>query len=94
MLGDLNASEIERFLRENIVGRIGCRHAFGKTYVVPITYAYEGSAVYAHSDEGMKLHMMRDNPTYRFVGSWINFPIALKARPAKRSTRATAAHRR
>ena len=61
MLGDLTTREIEAVLRENAIGRIGC-HAFGKTYVVPITYAYDGSAVYAHSREGMKLHMMRQNP--------------------------------
>ncbi len=61
MLGELKASEIEALLRENVIGRIGC-HAFGKTYVVPITYVYDGHAIYAHSREGMKLHMMRANP--------------------------------
>ena len=76
MLGELNASEIDRVLRHNMIGRIGC-HAFGKTYVVPITYVYEGNAVYAHSDEGMKLHMMRENPHVAFevdcideAGNW------------------------
>lgn len=28
----------------------------------PITYVYDGKAVYAHTQEGMKLHMMRENP--------------------------------
>jgi nitroimidazol reductase NimA-like FMN-containing flavoprotein (pyridoxamine 5'-phosphate oxidase superfamily) len=76
MLGELNASEIERLLHQNMIGRIGC-HAFGKTYIVPITYVYEGNAVYAHSDEGMKLHMMRENPHVAFevdsmgeTGNW------------------------
>ncbi len=76
MLGELNTREIERILRGNIIGRIGC-HAFGKTYVVPITYAYDGCAVYARSNEGMKLHMMRANPHVSFevdcmdqVGNW------------------------
>lgn len=76
MLGELSASEIERLLHQNTIGRIGC-HAFGKTYVVPITYAYECNAVYAHSDEGMKLHMMRENPHVAFevdcmdgAGNW------------------------
>jgi uncharacterized protein len=61
VLGDLNHAEIESVLRGNAIGRIGC-HAFGRTYVVPITYAYDGAAVYARSAEGMKLHMMRQNP--------------------------------
>lgn len=76
MLGELTAVEIERLLRENIIGRIGC-HAFGRTYVVPITYAYDGKAIYAHSGEGMKLHMMRENPRVSFevdymdpAGNW------------------------
>ncbi len=61
MIGELNAHEIEDVLQTNEIGRIGC-HAFGRTYVVPITYAYDGRFVYAHSREGMKLHMMRENP--------------------------------
>lgn len=61
MLGELGRAEIEDVLHENVIGRIGC-HAFGRTYVVPITYAYDGSAIYARSSEGMKLHMMRENP--------------------------------
>ncbi len=61
MVGELTPDEIEQVLRENIIGRIGC-HAFGRSYVVPITYAYDGTYVYGHSREGMKLHMMRENP--------------------------------
>jgi nitroimidazol reductase NimA-like FMN-containing flavoprotein (pyridoxamine 5'-phosphate oxidase superfamily) len=61
MLGELRETEVETVLRTQIIGRIGC-HAFGKTYVVPITYAYDGRCVFAHSSDGMKLHMMRENP--------------------------------
>ncbi|MDE2482636.1 MAG: pyridoxamine 5'-phosphate oxidase family protein [bacterium] len=61
MLGELSPREIEAVLRESIVGRIGA-YAFARPYVVPITYAYDGEAIYAHSGEGMKLHMMRENP--------------------------------
>ena len=61
MLGELTRSEIERLLRRNIIGRVGC-HAYGQTYVVPITYAYDGTYIYAHTSVGMKLHMMRGNP--------------------------------
>jgi hypothetical protein len=61
MVGDLGPRDVERVLRENIIGRIGV-HAFGRTYVVPVTYVYDGKAIFAHSHEGMKMHMMRENP--------------------------------
>lgn len=61
MFGKLNADEIEAVLGQQHVGRIGC-HADGLTYVVPISYAYDGSYIYAHtSSEGMKIDMMRKN---------------------------------
>jgi nitroimidazol reductase NimA-like FMN-containing flavoprotein (pyridoxamine 5'-phosphate oxidase superfamily) len=34
--------------------------------VVPISYAYDGTYIYAHSEEGMKLKMMRKNPAVCF----------------------------
>lgn len=61
MIGELSDAQVERLLSESIIGRVGC-HAFGKTYVVPITYAYDGAYAYVHSAEGMKLQMMRSNP--------------------------------
>ena len=76
MLGELTPGEIEELLRTEATGRIGC-HAEGRTYVVPITYAYDPPYVYCHSPEGMKLRMMRKNPVVCFevdrienVGSW------------------------
>jgi hypothetical protein len=65
MLGELTAQQIEDVLRQETVGRIGC-HAGGRTYVVPITYAYEGGDVYGHSAEGQKIWMMRANPAVCF----------------------------
>ena len=65
MLGELTPEEIDRLLRSEAVGRIGC-YAFGRPYVVPITYAYDGVAVYGHSREGLKLRMMRSHPTVCF----------------------------
>ena len=41
-------------------------HADGRTYVVPVTYAYEAGCVYAHSTLGMKVRMMRQNPEVCF----------------------------
>lgn len=76
MIGSLTSAEIEDVLRKNIVGRIGC-HANGVTYVVPISYAYDGTYVYGHTYEGMKIKMMRVNPKVCFevdtmenMGNW------------------------
>lgn len=65
MLGNLTSHEIEELLRNQILGRIGC-HADGKTFVVPIAYAYDGKYLYGHSKEGMKVNMMRRNPKVCF----------------------------
>jgi uncharacterized protein len=61
----LASEEIERVLRAEVVGRIGC-HANGRTYVVPVCYAYDAGAIYAHSGLGLKIEMMRQNPLVCF----------------------------
>src|SRR5207253_2445515 len=43
----------------------GC-HAEGRTYVVPISYVYDGQAIYGYAFEGLKLRMMRQNPQVCF----------------------------
>lgn len=65
MLGELTSDEIDHLLHLEVVGRIGC-HAAGRTYIVPITYAYDGQAIFAYSYDGMKLRMMRQNPSVCF----------------------------
>lgn len=65
MTGKLNISEIEQVLREQLLGRIGC-HADGITYIVPVSYAYNGEHIFVHAKEGMKLEMMRKNPNICF----------------------------
>ena len=60
MLGELTRDQIEHLLHSEVVGRIGC-HAEGRTYVVPVNYAYDGEFLYGHAAEGMKLRMMRAN---------------------------------
>ena len=58
MLGKLTPKQVDALLHEGTVGRIGVC-ADGKTYVVPITYVYDGDAVYGHSVLGQKIRMMR-----------------------------------
>lgn len=77
MIEELTPAEIDAFLREEVVGRIGC-HADGVTYVVPIYFAYDGEAFYVQSIEGRKIEMMRVAPRVCFEvdryepdsGSW------------------------
>lgn len=65
MLGKLNDTQIEEVLKKQLFGRIGC-HADGVTYIVPISYAYDGVYIYGHTYEGMKMEMMRKNPNLCF----------------------------
>lgn len=65
MFGKLSTLEIEAVLRKNLVGRIGCCDK-GYPYVVPISYAYDDEVVYCRSHEGMKLRIMRKNPSVCF----------------------------
>src|SRR4051794_27195849 len=65
MLGSLQHREIEEVLTSQLVGRIGC-HSNGETYVVPISYAYDGNYIYCHTEEGKKITIMRQNPRICF----------------------------
>ncbi len=60
MFGKLSRKEIEEVLASQIVGRIGC-HADSRTYIVPISYVYDGEFIFAHTDEGLKIQIMRSN---------------------------------
>lgn len=61
MLGKLTGVEIEEVLAQQIIGRIAC-HANDMSYIVPISYAYDGECVYARTFEGLKINLMRKNP--------------------------------
>ena len=76
MFGDLGEEAIEVILKHQFLGQLGC-HANDLTYVVPISYAYQNNYIYAYSQEGMKIDMMRTNPkvcfeVYRMenMGNW------------------------
>ncbi|MBL7737406.1 MAG: pyridoxamine 5'-phosphate oxidase family protein [Chitinophagaceae bacterium] len=65
MIGKLTDAEIEETLAKAFVGRIGC-HADDLTYVIPVSYAYDGKYIYVRAGEGMKVNMMRKNPKVCF----------------------------
>lgn len=60
MIGTLSEKQIDYVLQSEILGRIGC-YAKGKVYIVPVNYVYHDGCIYAHSHEGMKIHMMRQH---------------------------------
>jgi nitroimidazol reductase NimA-like FMN-containing flavoprotein (pyridoxamine 5'-phosphate oxidase superfamily) len=65
VLGQLRPAEITKVLREGTIGRIGTS-VDGRTYVVPVTYVYDGNSVYGHTRLGQKIRMMRANPNVCF----------------------------
>jgi len=65
MVGLLSEDEIEALLRRSRIGRIGyCLE--DRPYVVPVNYAYDGSAVFVFSGPGRKIDAMRAQPRVCF----------------------------
>jgi uncharacterized protein len=65
MLGDLNEDQIRNVLASQALGRLACTD--GKhPYIVPVTYAYDGTYIYGQSNEGKKLNILRKNPQVCF----------------------------
>jgi nitroimidazol reductase NimA-like FMN-containing flavoprotein (pyridoxamine 5'-phosphate oxidase superfamily) len=76
MVGRLSDEEIDRLLREQTIGHLGCS-AHGRTYVLPMSFVYHDGTIYGHTAEGLKLQMLRSNPEVCFqvdaiagVSSW------------------------
>lgn len=61
MFGNLNDSEINDLLNSQLVGRLGL-HDGNMPYIIPISYAFDGKSIFCHTEEGMKMEMMRKNP--------------------------------
>jgi uncharacterized protein len=76
MIGNLTKDAIRDLLKKEIVGHIGCNTG-ERIYVVPISYAFDGKDIYAHSYEGTKIKAMRMNTEVCFevddlkdMGNW------------------------
>lgn len=76
MIGNLTDDQMNELLHKEFVGRIGCI-INDTVYVVPISYTFDGEAIYAHTYDGMKLDAMRKNPNVCFevdnlhnMGNW------------------------
>lgn len=71
MLTELGQTQIDRILHSECFGRLGC-HSGNRTYVVPMTYVYDGSSIISHTGTGMKVRMMRENPNVCFEVDRVN----------------------
>jgi nitroimidazol reductase NimA-like FMN-containing flavoprotein (pyridoxamine 5'-phosphate oxidase superfamily) len=65
MIGVMTDYEVEALLGRQRIGRIACS-TNDRPYVVPITYAYDGTYVYAYSGLGRKIDVMREQPLVCF----------------------------
>lgn len=65
MIAKLNPEQVDQLLQQEIIGRVACADG-DLVYIVPVSYAYDGRAIYIHSLEGQKLDIMRKNPNVCF----------------------------
>jgi nitroimidazol reductase NimA-like FMN-containing flavoprotein (pyridoxamine 5'-phosphate oxidase superfamily) len=65
MSRELSSVECDDLLRRHRVGHLGVRDAQG-VYIVPVSYAFENGAVYAHAPFGRKIALMRRWPHVAF----------------------------
>lgn len=65
MNGELNEQQINNILTSQLVGRLACCED-KYPYIVPITFAYDGTYIYGHSYEGKKMEVLRKNPNVCF----------------------------
>ena len=61
MLGNLTNTEIDELLNKSQFGHLGC-HSDGKTYVVPISFAFDNTRIVGLTTPGLKVDLMRKNP--------------------------------
>jgi nitroimidazol reductase NimA-like FMN-containing flavoprotein (pyridoxamine 5'-phosphate oxidase superfamily) len=61
MVRELSPEEVDVLLREARFASLGC-HANGETYVVPISFVFDGKRVLGQTKPGKKIDMMRKNP--------------------------------
>jgi nitroimidazol reductase NimA-like FMN-containing flavoprotein (pyridoxamine 5'-phosphate oxidase superfamily) len=65
MVGELTEKEIQNFFSEQNFGHLGCSDGT-RMYVVPTSYIYLGDHILCHSRGGLKIDLMRKNPSVCF----------------------------
>ncbi|WP_157986688.1 pyridoxamine 5'-phosphate oxidase family protein [Chitinophaga alhagiae] len=66
MLGTLTPEQMDDILLRHAVGRIACTDGL-MPYVVPVSYAFNGTYLAVHSRPGEKIDIMRKNPNVWFL---------------------------
>ncbi|ARK09817.1 pyridoxamine 5'-phosphate oxidase family protein [Fibrella sp. ES10-3-2-2] len=78
MLSDLSPEVTNHLLTTQFFGRIGCA-ANGQVLVVPVSYFYDGQAIYGHTREGTKTQFLRQNPAVCFEVDEICSPTSWRS---------------
>ena len=65
MLRTLSPEITDHLLHTQFFGRLGCA-ADGQVLVLPVTYLYDGKAIYGQTREGTKTRLLRQNPAVCF----------------------------
>ena len=65
MRQDLSPEVTNHLLKNQFFGRLGCA-ADGQVLVLPVTYLYDGNAIYGQMREGTKTRLLRKNPAVCF----------------------------
>jgi uncharacterized protein len=61
MVGVLTEKQVDELIDKALYAHLGCQVG-GKPYVVPISYARMGNDLVGHTNEGLKVRAMRENP--------------------------------
>lgn len=65
MIGELNETQINNVLSSQVLGRLACTDGINP-YIVPLTFVFDGNFIYAQTNDGQKLCMLRKNPLVCF----------------------------
>lgn len=65
MLQDLSPEVMDHLLHSQFFGRIACA-ADGQVLILPVTYLFDGQAIYGQTREGTKTRLLRKNPVVCF----------------------------
>ena len=71
MTGNLDQNKAASILSSQVLGRLACADN-NIPYIIPVSYVYDGTYIYAQTNEGMKLDIMRKNPNVCFEVDIVN----------------------
>lgn len=78
VIGILSTTEIEALLKRNRIGRLAMSIG-SQPYVLPVSYRYDGTAVYGFSGPGRKIEIIRQQPNVALLVDEIQSPASWKS---------------